>query len=293
MKLVPRDTTVNTFKLNNVGSKNVYVNFNANPGSSVPASLTLAPGASQAVPVEAHWGGAVFAGLQMGNGANNKIEANFQGYDGTTFFDVDVEKGFSVPVVCTSGDGLITSGCSIDKLPNCPPAQRLTDASGATVACSNPQTSASIALMREGCPNEYVVWDDVQTRATKSTVISCDIGVPAAAKAPVVAAPAAQPVATVATVAVAAPVPASNVAIAAAEPLAPKAAVKAASLGSLAGLSASGAVQISALQNIGARSLAHASHLGASTSAAPRVPVSNTLLLVGVIGAYVGRKLLH
>jgi hypothetical protein len=90
--------------------------------------------------------------------SNTKVEFTMKGYAGKTFFDVDVEKGFTVPVMMSDLGGTAESGCSVDKLADCPDNLKEGDS-----ICKNDQSSSAIKYYREDCPHWYVQSDDKQT----------------------------------------------------------------------------------------------------------------------------------
>ena len=70
-----------------------------------------------------------------------------------------------MPVMVTVGDK--QAGCPVDKLRSCPAEwQRSRFGNGPVVQCRNNKTPQALAFFREGCPNHYVDWNDVQTKVS-------------------------------------------------------------------------------------------------------------------------------
>ncbi|GAB7356044.1 hypothetical protein MBLNU459_g6660t1 [Dothideomycetes sp. NU459] len=110
------------------------------------------------------------------------VEATFVGAYNTTYYDVDIEKGFSVPVWCVgAGDKWHTGeGCLANVLAFCPAEDRHYDrATGMYDQCrlSGSRARAStIRLWRQLCPDVYVLADDHSTKvASNSHVVECYI----------------------------------------------------------------------------------------------------------------------
>ena len=99
---------------------------------------------------------------------NTIVEATYAGYRDVTFFDIDVENGFSVPLWCKKfGDDWANGeGCLGDLLAACPQADRHYDqATGIYDYCIGRQTAESIAVRASLCPNVYVQSDDPATKS--------------------------------------------------------------------------------------------------------------------------------
>lgn len=96
------------------------------------------------------------------------VEATFAGTYDTTYYDVDFEKGFSVPLWCVgSGDKWDSGeGCLVDVLAYCEEEDKYYDAnSGLYDQCRNSGKAETVNLWYQLCPGAYVLPDD---RATKS-----------------------------------------------------------------------------------------------------------------------------
>ncbi|KAI9889120.1 MAG: hypothetical protein M1814_005781 [Vezdaea aestivalis] len=185
---VPAFKGGNQINLINNYASTVYVNWNAT-NHAIPEAFPLAAGASRAVTVETLWAGAGFVGLQMGHTANSKFEFRFQGLENkhTTFFDVDVEYGSSVPLICEPPESDVFSGCTVDKLAACPANLVSNSPSGQKVACRNDRSEAAKAFFYQGCSDWFVTSHEqqsgkAQTKSTKSIMINCYVGGKGASK---------------------------------------------------------------------------------------------------------------
>lgn len=103
------------------------------------------------------------------------IEVTFNGYEMNTYYDVDLERGFSEPVMChpvememESSDMEFsnkTSGCLADVLSRCPEHLKHFDpVTGSLDQCRTEDSTENVALRRAMCPNAYVQSDDRQTK---------------------------------------------------------------------------------------------------------------------------------
>ncbi|TKA24839.1 hypothetical protein B0A50_06568 [Salinomyces thailandicus] len=116
---------------------------------------------------------------------DTKIEVTVE-MDGTPpYFDVDVEKGWSAPVVfkATSPDGNVTTraGCTVDKLLQCPEHMQVWENNNTTLANCVGKGQEAIDFFRADCPDLFVLSSD--TRAVTSApvgtkILELDIGVP-------------------------------------------------------------------------------------------------------------------
>lgn len=90
------------------------------------------------------------------------FEATFVNEDGKTFYDVDVERGFSVPLWCHGVQEQWTAGkgCEGDLLSNCPAELQHTDEDGVVDQCRSEPTKMDIKRRREFCPRAYIISDD-------------------------------------------------------------------------------------------------------------------------------------
>lgn len=81
-----------------------------------------------------------------------------------TYYDVDLEKGFSVPVWCTGPDPTDTRdaqvGCKTDILHDLCPVDLVRLDGDSMIQCLNPQTPDMIEQWRQVCPDSYVMADD-------------------------------------------------------------------------------------------------------------------------------------
>lgn len=100
------------------------------------------------------------------------VEATFNSANDHLYFDVDIEKGFSVPVWCRAlgPQNAEGSGCVNDVLGDCPEQYRHYDeVDGVQVVdqCTADQNDPeSVARFRNHCPHTYVFWDDQGTRVS-------------------------------------------------------------------------------------------------------------------------------
>jgi hypothetical protein len=98
------------------------------------------------------------------------IEATFSGNGGWTYYDVDIERGFSSPVWCHGLGEKWESGqgCTVDLLAACPEKYRHYDwASGVYDQCRGTRDRENLHLRASHCPMAYVRWDDERTRVTQ------------------------------------------------------------------------------------------------------------------------------
>jgi len=106
------------------------------------------------------------------------FEATFVDDKGKTFYDVDVERGFSVPVWCHGSqeewkDG---KGCEGDILSTCPEKLQHMDKNGSIDQCLSESTTVDIKRRRKFCPRAYVVFDDSEwgVKGINATASSCE-----------------------------------------------------------------------------------------------------------------------
>ena len=98
------------------------------------------------------------------------VEATFQGGGDWTYFDVDIEKGFSVPIWCHGHGEEWNSGhgCVNDLLDECPECSRHYDNdTGIYDQCLPMNTVEDYAMRYRLCPDVYVKHDDDMTRTIK------------------------------------------------------------------------------------------------------------------------------
>jgi len=90
------------------------------------------------------------------------FEATFVDENGKTFYDVDVERGFSVPLWCHGLQEQWTDGkgCEGDILSTCPEQLQHLDKDGVIDQCRSEPTKMDIKRRRKFCPRAYIVWDD-------------------------------------------------------------------------------------------------------------------------------------
>ncbi|KAF1344662.1 hypothetical protein BDV97DRAFT_425007 [Delphinella strobiligena] len=112
--------------------------------------------------------------------SNTIVESFYGGYAGFTYFDVDIEKGFSVPIWCHGaqeewGTG---QGCLEDVLAACPDRDRhIDETTGIYDFCRGDNENAeSVAIRTALCPNVYVLAEDNRTRTINpGHVVKCII----------------------------------------------------------------------------------------------------------------------
>lgn len=104
------------------------------------------------------------AGPEVGSkrDSDTVFEATFVDENGKTFYDIDVERGFSVPLWCHGvleqwADG---KGCEGDLLSTCPEKLQHTDKDGVVDQCRSEKTKMDIKRRREYCPRAYILSDD-------------------------------------------------------------------------------------------------------------------------------------
>ena len=100
--------------------------------------------------------------------SDTAVEVTFAGFQGHTYYDVDIERGFSVPVWCYGydQDWEDGSGCLADLLDGCPEhLKHFDESSGMHDQCLGDGSEASVMRRRKMCPQVYVQSDDEQTRA--------------------------------------------------------------------------------------------------------------------------------
>lgn len=99
---------------------------------------------------------------------NTIFESYYGGYAGFTFFDVDIEKGFSVPMWCHGAQEAWSTGegCLEDVLAACPDRDRHVDnATGIYDYCEGNLCPENVAIRAALCPRVYVLHDDDATKA--------------------------------------------------------------------------------------------------------------------------------
>ncbi|KAK5138575.1 hypothetical protein LTR08_000163 [Meristemomyces frigidus] len=173
-----------TVRVCNEFADEIHLSWDVNvPSMYKPQDKTLYNTQCTNEDLAANWGGAIFVGLvpnglDVGDWRNHdtKVELTVGGYENFDFFDVDQEKGASVPVVISVGD--MHGGCPVDKLPSCPVEWQMRHvASGPVVQCRNDQTAQAQAFFEGDCPNTYVRFDDIQTKvATVPQQMSVRVG---------------------------------------------------------------------------------------------------------------------
>ncbi|TKA54720.1 hypothetical protein B0A49_13163 [Cryomyces minteri] len=168
------------FWIKNENTHPVFISFDVSSGAA-PADIWLDSQWSQWVPTNKGWSGAFYVSTTRTDravgakrNADTKVEATFQGANDLTYFDVDIEKGFSLPVWCGPRAWNVASGCSYDFLSDCPQGDRHYDQfTGEYDQCRNPQSAESIVRFRSHCPSAYVQWNDVQTKASTNNILNC------------------------------------------------------------------------------------------------------------------------
>lgn len=98
------------------------------------------------------------------------IEVTWSCAGGLTYFDVDIEKGFSCPVWCRGYgvENTTGSGCISDVFNNCPEKYRHYDDQGKVDQCwADEMDPDSVSRFREHCPHTYADWDDTGTQTLK------------------------------------------------------------------------------------------------------------------------------
>ena len=94
------------------------------------------------------------------------VEVTYVGYEQKTYWDVDSEKGLSVPVWCHAATDSWSSGqgCEGDVLAGCQPHLVHTGPDGVADQCWGEGTAVDVARRRGFCPTAYVVFNDEGTR---------------------------------------------------------------------------------------------------------------------------------
>ncbi|GAB7340083.1 hypothetical protein MBLNU457_6575t1 [Dothideomycetes sp. NU457] len=104
------------------------------------------------------------AGPQVGSKRDHDtvFEATFIDEYGKTFYDIDVERGFSVPLWChgSQEDWTAGKGCEGDLLSTCPEKLQHLDKDGVVDQCRSEPNRMDILRRREVCPRAYIVYDD-------------------------------------------------------------------------------------------------------------------------------------
>ncbi|KAL1305960.1 hypothetical protein AAFC00_004098 [Neodothiora populina] len=110
---------------------------------------------------------------------NTVVEATFGGFSNVTYYDVDIEKGISVPIWCHGelDDWDTGAGCLQDVLSVCPKEDRHIDAkTGIYDYCRGTNSAENIAIRASLCPDAYLLWDDMDTKHIHSGhVLTCTI----------------------------------------------------------------------------------------------------------------------
>lgn len=99
------------------------------------------------------------------------VELTWNGFEGKTFYDVDVERGVSVPIWCHANTETWSQGqgCVGNVLDDCPSSLvHIDSTTGLPDQCRADGTAEDIARRREKCPTAYVESEDVRTN-TMST----------------------------------------------------------------------------------------------------------------------------
>lgn len=98
---------------------------------------------------------------------NTVVEASYVAYADHTYFDVDIEKGFSVPIWCHGAQAAWETGegCSSDVLAACPAEDRHFDErTGLYDYCIGTESAVNIEVRERLCPYVYVRPDDTRTK---------------------------------------------------------------------------------------------------------------------------------
>lgn len=100
---------------------------------------------------------------------NTVVEVTYGNGVMFTYYDLDIEKGFSLPIWCHGSedpwdDG---QGCLEDVLSACPEADKHFDeTTGIYDYCEAKNTTENFSIRAGLCPHIYVLFDDHQTKAT-------------------------------------------------------------------------------------------------------------------------------
>ena len=158
----------------NSDTAQVHISFDYNGFTNLPSDVVVPGGESRFFhipPGISKVGHAFYVGStpnHRGMGAkrdaDTKTEFTLNGYSGHAYFDIDVERGVSVPVLATDVHGEAYAGCSADKMKTCPQAWRHYHSDGRLDQCKNTQTLDAIRFFRQGCPDWYVLSDDRMTK---------------------------------------------------------------------------------------------------------------------------------
>lgn len=90
------------------------------------------------------------------------------GYTATTWWDIDIEKGFSVPIWCVGAEDHERNGygCLADVLAACPQEDRHIDnETGIYDYCIGKDTEENLGMRKKLCPDIYVVHNDLRTNS--------------------------------------------------------------------------------------------------------------------------------
>ncbi|KAI9655833.1 MAG: hypothetical protein M1821_005268 [Bathelium mastoideum] len=157
----------------NSNTAQVHVSFDFSAYTNLPTDIVVPGGGSHFFPIPAgisKAGHAFYVGstpnrqeLGTKRDADTKTEFTMNGWSGHAYFDIDVERGVSVPVRATDLKGQVHAGCAVDKIKTCPQAWKHYAADGRLDQCRNPQTQEAISFFRKGCPQWYVASDDKMT----------------------------------------------------------------------------------------------------------------------------------
>ena len=158
----------------NSGTAQVHVSFDFSSYTNVVTDVVVPGGGDYFFPIPAgisKKGHAFYvgstpnhAGLGSKRNSDTKTEFTMNGWSGHAYFDIDVERGVSVPVRATDLSGQVYAGCSLDKVKNCPQAWKHYHSDGRLDQCTNMQTHEAIEFFRRGCPDWYVNTNDKVTR---------------------------------------------------------------------------------------------------------------------------------
>ncbi|KAF2229069.1 hypothetical protein EV356DRAFT_511798 [Viridothelium virens] len=172
----------------NSNSAEVHVSFDFSKFTHVPTDVVVPAGESHFFPIPpgiSQYGHAFYVGSTPNNlgarakrDSDTKVEFTMNGFSGHSYYDVDVERGVSLPVRVTDLNGKIHAGCAIDKMKICPTQWKHYHTDGRLDQCKNPQNAEAVKFFRQGCPDWYVKSDDKVTKVrqfkknTKSALLT-------------------------------------------------------------------------------------------------------------------------
>lgn len=150
----------------NPSTEYVSIDWAAKDSASHPElvtpNVTVQPGETTFIPVPAGASPKFYFGFSPNDRAtgakrdgDTAVEATFVGWAGHTFFDVDIEKGFSVPLWChgEADEEAHGRGCNADLLATCDKQDAHVDAlSGKVDQC-------------RASPRNFQTWSDMCTKA--------------------------------------------------------------------------------------------------------------------------------